>query len=59
MYTYSACNFKTVHQQTPTPKYSIPMANPKKKKTSETEFKTMFYIAFYVASKLIVCLYIY
>ena len=61
MDTYLACNFRTVHQHTLTPKYSIPMANPqkKKKKIQETEFKTLFYIAFYVASKLTVCLYIY
>ena len=50
MDTYSACNSRTVHQHALTPKYSIPMANPKKKKKKkiqETEFKTLFFIAFY------------
>ena len=48
MNTYPACNSRTVHQHALTPKYSIPMANPKKKKKiQETEFKTLFFIAFY------------
>ena len=48
MDTYSVCNSRTVHQHALTQKYSIPMANPKKKKKNqETEFKTLFFIAFY------------
>ena len=57
MHTYSVCNSRTAYQHVPTPKYSILMANQKKK--SEVEFKTLFYIAFCVASKLKVCFYIY